>query len=113
MDYSVQFEEEPIFKRIVHLLTCISNFGVLTHTGHTNKKHIVEVTRKPKFQQMLRFYVGNEAISLKRETAERERQTLLLPDRSPSTITYNSGNEVVKVRCHYGAWNNDDVRQFT
>ena len=44
---------------------------------------------------------------------KEERQTLLLTERSPSLFsTYNSGNEVVTVKCHYGAWNSDDVPQF-
>ena len=113
----IQFKsrlQEPIFKHIVHLLTCISNFGVLTRTGRTNKEHIVEVTSKPKFQQMLRFCLGNEEISLKREIAGKGKTDIIIARQRPSfTITYNSGNEVVKVRCHYGAWNNDDVPQFT
>ena len=47
------------------MLTCTSHFGVQTCTGGTKKEQIVEVTSKPKFQQMLRACLGNEEVSLK------------------------------------------------
>ena len=60
---------------------------------------------------MLRFCLGNEEISLKREFPGKGKTDILIDREKPFTLTYNSGSEVVKVRCHYGAWNND-VPQF-
>ena len=59
--------QEDIFEHIVNIITSTSNFGVHTRPGRTNKEQIVEVTSKPKLQQMLRFCLGNEETSLKRE----------------------------------------------
>ena len=95
------------------MLTCTSHFSVETRTGRTKKEQIVEVTSKPKFQQMLRACLGNEEVSLTRKIKGRGGKTDIIIDRKkPFTITYNSGNEVVTVKCHYGAWNSDDVPQF-
>ena len=52
--------QEDIFKHIVDTLTSTSRFAVETHTGRTNKEQVVEITSKPKLQQMLRFCLGNE-----------------------------------------------------
>ena len=103
--------QEDVFKHIVNIITSTSNFNVQTRPGRTSKEQIVEVTSKPKLQQMLHFCLGNEETSLKQEFPGKG-QTLLLTERNPFTVTYNSGNKVVKVYCHYRAWNNDNVPQF-
>lgn len=61
---------------------------------------------------MLRFCSGNEETSLKREFPGKGKPDNVIDREKPFTDTYNSGNEVVKVYCHYGAWNNDNVTQF-
>ena len=61
---------------------------------------------------MLRFCSGNEETSLKREFSGKGKPDNVIDREKPFTDTYNSGNEVVKVYCHYGAWNNDNVTQF-
>ena len=96
------------------MLTCTSHFGVQTCTGGTKKEQIVEVTSKPKFQQMLRAYLGNEEVSLKRKITGKGGKTeiIIINRKKPFTITYNYGNEVVTVKCHYGVWNSDDVPRF-
>ena len=104
--------QEEIFKHIVNIITSTSNFGVHTRPGRTNKEQIVEVTSKPKLQQMLRFCLGNEETSLKREFPGKGKTDIIIDREKPFTVSYNSGNEVVKVYCHYGAWNNDNVPQF-
>lgn len=104
--------QEDIFKHIVNILTSTSNFGVHTRPERTNKEQIVEVTSKPKLQQMLRFCLGNEDTSLKREFPGKGKTDIIIDREKPFTVSYNSGNEVVKVYCHYGAWNNDNVPQF-
>ena len=105
--------QEPISKHIVNVLMWTYHFGVQTLNGRTKKQQIVEVTSKPKFQQMLRACLGNEEVSLKRKIKGKGGKTDIIIDRKkPFTITYNSGNEVVTVKCHYGAWNSDDVPQF-
>ena len=104
--------QEDIFKHVVKIITSTSNFGLQTRPGRTSKGQIVEVTSKPKLQQMLRFCLGNEETSLKREFPGKGKTDFLIDREKPFTLTYNSGSEVVKVRCHYGAWNNDNVPQF-
>ena len=104
--------QEDIFKHIVNIITSTSNFGVQTRPGRTNKEQIVEVTSKPKLQQMLRFCLGNEETNLKREFPGKGKTDIIIDREKPLTVTYNSQNEVVKVRCHYGAWNSDNVPQF-
>ena len=104
--------QEDIFKHIVDILTSTSRFAVETQTGRTNKEQVVEVTSKPKLQQMLRFCLGNESTTLKREFPGKGRPNIVIDRENPFTITYNYGNEVVKVHCHYGAWNSDNVPQF-
>ena len=102
--------QEDIFKHIVNIITSTSSFGV--QTRRTKKRQIVEVTSKPKLQQMLRFCLGNEETSLKREFSGKGKTDIIIDRENPFTVTYNSGNEVVKVHCHYRAWNNDNVPQF-
>lgn len=83
------------------MLTCTSHFGVQTRTGCTKKEQIVEVTSKPKFQQMLRACLGNEEVSLKRKiTGKGGKTDIIINRKKPFTITYNSGNEVVTVKCN-------------
>lgn len=93
-------------------MTNTSNFGVQVRAGRTAKEQIVEVTSKPKLQQMFRFCLGNEETSLKREFLGKGKTNIIVDRERPFTLTYNSGSEVVKVHCHYGAWNNDNVPQF-
>ena len=104
--------QEDIFKHIVNIITSTSNFGVQTRTRRANKEQIVEVTSKSKLQQMLRFCLGNEETNLKREIPGKGKTDIIIDREKPFTVTYNSGNEVVKVSCHYGAWNNDNVPQL-
>ena len=96
------------------MLTCTSHFGVQTRTGCTKKEQIVEFTSKPKFQQMLRACLGNEEVSLKRKITGKGGKTeiIIINRKKPFTTTYNYGNEVVTVKCHYGVWNSDDVPRF-
>ena len=96
------------------MLTCTSHFGVQTCTGGTKKEQIVEVTSKPKFQQMLRACLGNEEVSLKRKITGKGGKTeiIIINRKKPFTTTYNYGNEVITVKCHYGVWNSDDVPRF-
>ena len=96
------------------MLTCTSHFGVQTCTGCTKKEQIVEFTSKPKFQQMLRACLGNEEVSLKRKITGKGGKTdiIIITRKKSFTITYNSGNEVVTVKYHYGVWNSDDVPRF-
>ena len=72
---------------------------------------VIEFTSQ--FQEvMLRFCLGNEETSLKREFSGNGKTDIIIDRENPFTVTYNSGNEVVKVHCHYRAWNNDNVPQF-
>ena len=102
--------QEDIFKHIVNIITSTSSFGV--QTRRTNKGQILEVTSKLKLQQMLRFCLGSEETSLKWEFSGKGKTDIIIDRENPFTVTYNSGNEVVKVHCHYRAWNNDNVPQF-
>ena len=61
---------------------------------------------------MSRFCLGNEETNLKREFLGKGKTDIIIDREKPLTVTYNSQNEVVKVRCHYGAWNGDNVPQF-
>ena len=70
--------QEDIFKHIVNIITSTSNFGVHTRPGRTNKEQIVEVTSKPKLQQMLRFCLGNEETSLKREFPGKGKTDIII-----------------------------------
>lgn len=76
----------------------------------TQIKSRLEITSKPKLQQMLHFYLGKEETSLKWEFPGKEKTDIIIDREKPFTVTYNFGNEVAKVYCHYGAWNN--VAQF-
>ena len=93
-------------------MTCTSNFGTQTRTGRTTKEQIIEITSKPKLQQMFSFCLGNEDTNLKREFPGKGKTNFIIDREKPFTITYNGRNEVAKVHCHYGAWNNDNVPQF-
>ena len=39
-------------------------------------------------------------------------ESIIINRKEPFTTTYNYGNEVVTVKCHYGVWNSDDVPRF-
>ena len=39
-------------------------------------------------------------------------ESIIINRKKPFTTTYNYGNEVVTVKCHYGVWNSDDVPRF-
>ena len=39
-------------------------------------------------------------------------EIIIINRKKPFTTTYNYGNEVVTVKCHYGVWNSDDVPRF-
>lgn len=81
--------QEPISKHIVNVLMWTYHFGVQTLNGRTKKEQIVEVTSKPKFQQMLRACLGNEEVSLKRKIKGKGGKTDIIIDRKkPFTIQY-------------------------
>ena len=101
-----------IFMHIVNIMTCTSMFGVKTRAGRTNEQ-IVEVTNKGKLQQLLSIFLGIAERSLKRQIPGKGRTDVIIDQQKPFIITYNSSFEIVKVQCHYGAWNCDDVPQFT
>ena len=63
---------------------------------------------------MLRACLGNEEVSLKRKITGKGGKTeiIIINRKKPFTTTYNYGNEVVTVKCHYGMWNSDDVPRF-
>lgn len=103
--------QEDIFKHIVNIFTSTSNFGVQTRPGRRKKVQIVEVTSMAKLQQMLRFCFGNEETNLKREFPGNGKTDIIFDREKPLIVTYNSQNEVVRVHCHYGAWNDDNVPQ--
>ena len=73
------------------ILTSTSRFGVDTHTGRTNKEQVVEITSKPKLQQMLRFCLDNESTTLKQEFPGKGRTNIVIDREDPFTITYNYG----------------------
>ena len=85
--------QEDIFEHVVKIITSTSNFGVQIRPGRTSKEQIVEVTRG---------YLGNEETSLKREFPGKGKTDIFIDIEKPFTLTYNSGSEVLKVRCHYG-----------
>ena len=83
MDHRVYFAASgDILKHIVDILTSTSRFGVETHTGQTNKEQVVEITSKPKLQQMLRFCLGNESTTLKREFPGKGKTNIVI-EREP------------------------------
>ena len=63
---------------------------------------------------MLRACLGNEEVSLKRKITGKGGKTeiIIINRKKPFAITYNYGNEVATVKCHYGVWNSDDVPRF-
>ena len=102
--------QEYIFKHIVDILTSTSRFGVDTHTGRTNKEQVVEITSKPKLQQM--FLPGQWEYHFEAGISGKGKDKHCYWQRGPLHYHLQLWNEVVKVHCHYGAWNSDNVPQF-
>ena len=79
--------QEPVFKQTVNVLTCTPHFDVKNRAGRTEKEQVVDVTHKPKFQQMLRACPGNEEVSSKRKiTGKGGKTDIIIDAKKPITI---------------------------
>ena len=84
---------------------------VVEGEGRTKAELAVHIIDWRKLNQFLRYCLQEDDIHLERQVANKGRTDITVNKNKPFILSFNSNTEMLKLKCHYGAWNTEDVPQ--